>query len=75
MYVYVYACNLFYQRRFDLVIPPFFFSLLCHSILNDWERDYDRPGHAFGNDAIEALQTAAESFIVEKFEERLTHNS
>ena len=69
-FMYMHVFNAHYQRRFDLIIPPFAFSRLCYEIMQNW---VFRSNMAFGDDAIEALQTAAESFIVEKFEVHM-HN-
>ena len=67
-FMYMHVFNAHYQRRFDLIIPPFAFARLCYETIQNF-----RSNMAFGDDAIEALQTAAESFIVEKFEVRM-HN-
>ena len=67
-FMYMHVFNAHYQRRFDLIIPPFAFARLCYETMQDFCSNM-----AFGDDAIEPLQTAAESFIVEKFEVRM-HN-
>jgi histone H3/H4 len=64
LFLFVMTC-LYHQRRFDLIIPPLVFTRLCNEVLHD---EFGvRTSFQFSDDAVEALQTATESFVVEKF--------
>lgn len=52
------------QRKTDLCIDPYFFQLLVRHIGQGYRTDLD-----YTSDAMEALQCAAEAFLIEKFHE------
>ena len=57
------------QKRTDLIIPKDRFDLLAREILQDYSQDL-----TFDKEALEALQTAAEDFLINTFEESMKSN-